>query len=31
MPWWNFRTNRNYGYFTQDSWETANLSVGDED
>jgi hypothetical protein len=30
MPWWNFRTNRNYGYFTQDSWETANLSVGDE-
>jgi len=30
MPWWSFRTNRNYGYFTQDSWETANLSVGDE-
>ena len=30
MPWWNFRTNRNYGYFAQDSWETANLSVGDE-
>ena len=30
MPWWNFRTNRNYGYFTQDSWETANLAVGDE-
>lgn len=29
MPWWNFRTNRNYGYFSQDSWETANLSVGD--
>ena len=30
MPWWSFRTNRNYGYFTADSWETANLSVGDE-
>ena len=23
MPWWSFRTNRNYGYFTADSWETA--------
>ena len=30
MPWWNFRTNRNYGYFDQSSWENANLSVGDE-
>ena len=30
MPWWSFRTNRNYGYFTADSWETANLSVGDQ-
>ena len=30
MPWWNFRTNRNYGYFEQASWETANLRVGDE-
>jgi hypothetical protein len=30
MPWWNFRTNRNYGYFDQNSWETANLEVGDE-
>ena len=30
MPWWSFRTNRNYAYFTQDSWETANLSVGDQ-
>ncbi len=30
MPWWNFRTNRNYGYFDQNSWETANLKVGDE-
>jgi hypothetical protein len=29
MPWWNFRTNRNYGYFTQASWELANLEVGD--
>lgn len=30
MPWWSFRTNRNYAYFEQNSWETANLSVGDE-
>ena len=30
MPWWSFRTNRNYAYFTQQSWETANLQVGDE-
>jgi hypothetical protein len=29
MSWWNFRTNRNYGYFSQASWELANLSVGD--
>jgi hypothetical protein len=30
MPWWSFRTNRNYAYFTQNSWEAANLQVGDE-
>jgi hypothetical protein len=30
MPWWSFRTNRSYAYFTSDSWETANLSVGDQ-
>ena len=30
MPWWSFRTNRNYAYFTEQSWETANLQVGDE-
>ena len=30
MPWWNFRTNRSYGYFAQDSWETANLTAGDQ-
>ena len=30
MPWWSFRTNRNYAYFDQNSWETANLQVGDE-
>ena len=29
MPWWSFRTNRTYGYFSQASWELANLSVGD--
>lgn len=29
MPWWSFRTNRNYGYFEQSSWEAANLRVGD--
>ena len=27
MPWWSFRTNRNYGYFTADSWETATHPV----
>ena len=30
MPWWSFRTNRSYAYFTADSWENANLSVGDQ-
>ena len=30
MPWWSFRTNRNYAYFDATSWETANLLVGDE-
>ena len=30
MPWWSFRTNRSYAYFTADSWEAANLSVGDQ-
>ena len=30
MPWWSFRTNRSYAYFTANSWEDANLSVGDE-
>ena len=30
MPWWSFRTNRSYAYFDATSWETANLSVGDE-
>ena len=30
MPWWSFRTNRNYAYFDQTSWENANLQVGDE-
>ena len=29
MPWWSFRTNRSYAYFTADSWENSNLSVGD--
>ena len=30
MPWNGFARNRNYGYFTQASWEAANLEVGDQ-
>ena len=30
MSWSPFRTNRNYAYFTTNSWATANLTVGDE-
>jgi hypothetical protein len=30
MSWSRFSTRNNYAYFTEASWETANLSVGDK-